>query len=186
MRNYLPKLGQSTVNIVEQLRSDFVQGLEDFARHPIKHTTTSIRDVARDYWDAGVAVASGLGLTQFGDDLYGDYQFHVTIGGALLSTFGAFIRDSGGVRNFLSGKDNEGYSFIRNFYAGLSPMVIASDMYPKSGSLFSPVIDELGEKFFDVIALLGVYVGDSARIRTRNKKKSEPQQLNLPLEKLVN
>jgi len=153
------------------------QRLEDFyTRHP---ALRRIKDLVRNYGDMVPAVAAGLALTQWGGDIYGDWdnRVRVAVGGALLSAIGSRMKGEG---------DEGANSFLRNFYAGLAPMAIGLDLYDK---LPQPIVNriffELGEKLIDVFAIGGALVGEMERRKAVIKEKSEAKQLTPPLENLV-
>ena len=61
-------------NILESFTKDTNDGFRAFAEHPFKYTSKSLLDLVYDYWDVGLAVASGIAwTTPHGKDLYGEY-----------------------------------------------------------------------------------------------------------------
>ncbi len=152
------------------------QRVEDFyTRHP---GLRRIKDLVRDYGDMVPAVAAGLALTQWGG-IYGDgdNRLRVAVGGALLSAIGSRMKGEG---------DEAGNSFVRNFYAGLTPMVIGLDLYDKlPRPIVTHIFFESFEKLFDVIVIGGALVGEMERRKAVIKEKSEAKQLIPPLENLV-
>ena len=141
---------------LQDIRQYSIDGLREFSEHPTKYLIKAGKgfgeDVGRlvkDYWDAGVAAGSGLALTQYGNNLYGDYQLIVALLGSALSATGGFIRDRGGIKNFLRGEDYEALSFGRNMFAGFSAIAIGAEY--EHGSLFKVTPNTFLEAF-----LLGV------------------------------
>ena len=131
-------------DLSQRISQYVVDGLREFSEHHIKYSSKSLKDLVNDYWDAGIVVASGLALTQHGDNLYGDYQFSVAFLGSILSLTGGIIRDVGGIKNWGTVPPND-YSFYRNIYAGLATIAISVDNLPKSPDI-SPVIVEITDK----------------------------------------
>ena len=165
-----------------------IDGLREFTEHSVRYSARSLRDFVTDYWDAGAAVASGIVLSPMGNSFYGSLfgeyytslslEQKLQIGGAvaLISLIGAGVRDAGGVKNYVkdllsaiksgfslkdpSPSGSNGSSVTRNFYAGLSTILIGID-----SSAEGSTVEEALMKIFDGLSITGFIVMDRVRIR---------------------
>ena len=153
-----------------------VDGLRDISEHPIKYSSKALKDLVKDYWDAGVAVASGIVLSPAGNGFYGslfdgsytslslEQKLQIGSVGALISLAGAGIRDAGS-------------SGMRNFYAGLSAILIGID-----SSVEGPVAEEALMKIIDALSVAGFVVMEYARRKNMTKVSGASSASNVALE----
>ena len=77
-------MGEKLQNIggyVQEYSQYARDGLIELSKHPVKHTSKALKDLIKDYWDAGLAVATGLTLTDYGKDIIDDQYVFTVIGG---------------------------------------------------------------------------------------------------------
>lgn len=175
MGEYLQKLAESPHRF-SQLRDDVVQRLGNFyTRHPAIRKS---KDLIRDYGDMVTALAAGLALTQWGHDLYGQYQLEVLGYGSALSVLGASIK---------SNEDVRATSFMRNICAGAVPILVGLDILDSNHAKTwaSYLFNESMTKLAEAIAISSALGFESERKEAATKEKSELRQLNLPLESIV-
>lgn len=156
---------------LQDTRQYAVDGLKELLGHPTKYLTKAgksfaqdVGTLAKDYWDAGLAVASGIALSPAGNQVYGSligdsytslgFSQKLQIGsfGAFISLVGAGVRDSGSIRNYLSGllstdNNSHGHSGARGFCAGVSSFLIGVDSSAQ-GSIDEEILAKLLEMLF--------------------------------------
>ena len=121
-----------------------------------KYILRSIADVIKDYGDVALAAASALALTDKGNNLFGEYRIHVVYLGAGLSAIVGGLRDNGW--SFRDNPQSKGFSFTRNFYAGLSTSLIRIDNMETG-----PIDIEIGMKIIEALAIAGFVSMEHAR-----------------------
>ena len=57
-------------DLLQRINQYAVDGLRDFSEHPIKYSSKALIDLVKDYWDTGLAVASGLAWTPYNKEIY--------------------------------------------------------------------------------------------------------------------
>ena len=55
---------------LQQTSQYAMDGLREFSEHPIKYSSRALKEFVTDYWDLGLAIASGLAWTPYGKDIY--------------------------------------------------------------------------------------------------------------------
>ena len=99
---------------------------------------------------------------------------------------GGSIRDSGGIKGYIREFKNifsletesKGISTTRNFYAGLSTILIGID-----SSVEGPIVEEALMKIMDVISIYGFVVMEQARRRNTTNATNQAFGSNVALEK---
>ena len=57
-------------DLIERINKYAMNGLKELSEHPIRTSREAMTSLVKDYWDAGLAVASGLAWTPYGKEIY--------------------------------------------------------------------------------------------------------------------
>lgn len=90
MRKKLQNFGQYAREYSQYAKD----GLIELSQHPVKYTSKALKDLVKDYWDAGVAITSGLMLSDYGKEILGDHaRIPLYISGGLVSLVAPLLMD---------------------------------------------------------------------------------------------
>ena len=148
MKEKLQNLGRYVQEYV-QYAGD---GLKEFSNNPVKYSSKALKDFVENYWDAGIAVASGQAFTPYGANLLGEYSLLVGAFGLIASEIGTGIRDGIGIKNL---KDliltrkylSTTFAMFRNASAFAESSLIGIDIN-HSRPLKQEILMKLFEAFF--------------------------------------
>jgi hypothetical protein len=132
------------------LTQAFYDGWNEFSRDPLG----TAKELARDYWDAGLAASYGLAWSPHGDQIFGDYQDLVMHAGL----FASLVRGS---EPNSSKPDDRSY---RNFCVWGSVVALGSDMYHHAG-----LLGEIANKSLNLGALTLAALFDESVIKSRRE-----------------
>ncbi len=90
---------------LSNLKENSENGLREFSKHPLEHTSYAIRDFVADYWDLGAMVLAGFAFNDYGSEIFGEARFPIMFGSTAASLFRT---------------RNDTARLLRNGYAGIA------------------------------------------------------------------
>ena len=193
MGNYLQRL--------DELRSNTIQGLEEFSKNLGKYTANSVKDLIRNYWDVGAALLSAYALTDTDSKVFGDNRFPL----ALISGIASMLGSHDSIRNWMNALREHQLSedsmdqAIKDAQAGIEPKYTDIDRLARNGYAFLAAfscwsqrgLPNVPETKVLISKLTGLGLGgmsilhDQFSRERRNTADTEIKQQSLPLENLV-
>ena len=201
MGDYLQRLGDNTLHRLDELRSNIIQGFEEFSKNLGKYTANSVKDLIRNYWDVGAALLSAYALTDTDSKVFGDNRFPLALVSGLASMLGAH----GSIKNWRNALRENPLSeesmdrAINDAQAGIEPKYTDIDRLARNGYAFLAAFSYWSQRGLPnvpeanvlISKLTGLGLGgmsilhDHFSRERRNEENSEPQHPSLPLENLL-
>jgi len=148
MSQYLSHLRQHTENAIRE-----------FSAHPIRYTSSAIRDFVKDYWDLGTTALAGFAFNDYHNEILGSAREPVM----LLGLFSAFNGRIGDVdrraRNLLGG-----FATISAFW---------------TRGIDAPTSTEMGNYVAATFLATGSLFMDYYRRRAKSAENSQPVHQSL-------